>query len=156
VRADETLLLQGLAFDDAGQTLTGRRLKWYAGRRLLGRGELLTVHSLPAGATTIRLVATDRHGRSSQAQLRLKVLAVRAAFLVARAPMHVAAMARHVRIVVGSTVPAVLTIAGARYPVDRKPRPIRFTIRPGRSTLRLKYVLSSPGGVSRGTYFASR
>jgi len=156
MRADGTLLLQGTAFDDADQSLTGRHLKWYAGRRLLARGELLTVHGLPPGATTIRLVATDVHGRSSQANLRFKVLAVPAAFLVVRAPMQVAAKARHLRIVVSSTVPAVFTIAGVRHPVDRKARAITVTIRPGRSMLRVKYALTSPGGVTRGTYVAAR
>jgi hypothetical protein len=50
----------------------------------------------------------------------------------------------------------VLTIAGVRHPVDRKARAITVKIRPGRSMLRLKYALSSPGGVTRGTYVAAR
>ena len=156
VRADQTLLLQGTAFDDADKPLTGRHLKWYAGRRLLARGELLAVHGLPPGATSIRLVATDSRGRSSQAQLHFKVLAMRATFLLARAPMRVSSHARHLRIVVATTAAAVLTIGGARHKVDRRRRTITITIRPGRSTLRLKYVLSSPGGVTRGTYVAAR
>jgi hypothetical protein len=131
-------------------------LTWYAGKRLLGRGEDLTVQGLPPGTTAIRLIATDTRGRSSQALLPIKVLVVPPAFLVARAPTHVAANARRVRIVVASTGPAVLTIAGARHPVDRKPRTITVAIRPGRTTLRLNYSLSSRGGVTRGTYTAIR
>ena len=156
MRADAKLLLRGSAYDDAGRHLTGASLRWYAGRRLLGRGELLTANGLPAGTTFIRLVATDAHGRSAQTFLPLKVLPVRPAFLTVRAPKRVAPTARQVRIVVASNVPAVLAIAGARYAVDRTPRPLTIAIKPGRSPLQLVYVLSSPGGVTRGTYIAMR
>jgi hypothetical protein len=156
IRADAMLLLRGSAYDDAGSPLTGRSLRWYAGRRLLGRGELLTVHGLPAGTTAIRLVATDAHGRSAQTLLPLKVLAVRPTFLVARAPERLATSARRVRIVVASNVPAVLRIAGRRYAVNRTPRALTIAIRRGRTPLRLAYSLSSHGAVTRGTYMAAR
>jgi hypothetical protein len=156
IRADAMLLLRGAAYDDAGDPLTGRSLRWYAGRRLLGRGEFLTVPGLPAGTTAVRLVATDRRGRSSQARLPIRVLAVPPTFLVARAPGQVGPGARSVRLVVASTVPATLTIGGRRHAVNRKPRAITISIRRGRSTLRLAYVLSARGGATRGTYFATR
>jgi hypothetical protein len=156
MRADAMLLLRGRAYDDAGSPLTGRSLRWYAGRRLLGRGELLTVHGLPAGTTAIRLVATDARGRSARTLLPLKVLAVRPTFLVARAPKRLAPSARRVRIVVASNVPAVLRIAGHRYAVDRTPRALTIAIRRGRAPLQLAYSLSSRGGITRGTYIAAR
>jgi hypothetical protein len=156
VRADATLLLQGAAFDDSGRPLTGSHLRWYAGRRLLGRGELLTVLGLPLGTTAIRPLATDSHGRTSSATLPLKVVPVPPALLLARAPTHLSASARSVRIVVASNVPAVLTIGGARHRVDREPRTITIKIHPGHSPLRLKYTLSSPGGVTQQTYVAAR
>jgi hypothetical protein len=156
MRADAMLLLRGSAYDDAGSRLTGGSLRWYAGRRLLGRGELLTVHGLPAGTTAIRLVATDARGRSAQTFLPLRVLAARPTFLVARAPKSVAPTARRVRIVVASNVPAVLTIAGVRHAVDRTPRAVTIAIRPGHAPLQLAYTLSSSGGVTRGTYIATR
>ena len=93
VRAGTTLLLKGAAFDDADRPLTGRHLKWYAGRKLLGRGELLSVMNLSPDVKSIRLVATDARRRSSQAVLTLKVIAVPPAFLVARAPTHIKATA---------------------------------------------------------------
>jgi hypothetical protein len=156
MRADAMLLLRGRAYDDAGIHLTGRSLRWYAGRRLLGRGELLTVHGLPAGTTSIRLVATDARGRSAQTRLPLKVIAVRPKFLIARAPKRLAPGARRVRIVVASNVPAVLTIAGRRYAVGRTPRALTIAIKRGRAPLQLAYALSSRGGVTRGTYIAAR
>jgi hypothetical protein len=156
VRADAALLVQGEAFDDSGRPLTGPHLTWYAGRRLLGHGELLTALDLPLGTTEIRLLATDSHGRTSRATLPLKVVPVPPTFLLARAPTRVSANARSVRIVVASNAPAVLTIAGARHRVDRKPRTIKIKIRPGRSPLRLKYTLRSSGGVTQQTYVAAR
>jgi len=156
VRADATLLLRGSAFDDANRPLTGARLRWFVDERPVARGELLTLRGLPAGAKRIRLVATDARARSAQAVLRVKVAAVPPSFLVARAPTHVSASARHVRLTVASTAPAVLRIAGARYRVGRKLRTISIAIRPGRSTLRLGYSLRAPGGVTRGTYVITR
>jgi hypothetical protein len=153
---DSTLLLQGSAFDDAARAITGRRLTWFAGRRVIGHGTLLTAHGLKPGRTAIRLVATDAHGRSAQASLRLRVHGAAPAFLVSRAPQRVAANARKVRIVVASTVPAVLEIAGGRHKVDRKPRKIVIRVKPASSILRLPYTLRSPGGVVRGTYYAAR
>jgi DNA-binding beta-propeller fold protein YncE len=157
VRADTMLLLQGAAFDDADRPLTGRHLRWYAGKRLIGRGELLTVMRLSRDDKLIRLVATDSHGRSSQAELRLNVVAVPPAFLVARAPTHIKASAKRVRIVVASTVPSVLTIAGSRHRVGRKPDAITIAIKRGHRTLRLKYSLRAiGGGTIRGVYVATR
>ena len=157
VRAGTMLLLKGAAFDDADRPLTGGHLKWYAGRRLLGRGELLTVMSLSPNVKSIRLVATDARHRSSQAVLALKVIAEPPAFLVARAPTHIKATATRVRIVVASTVPAVLMIGGARHRVGRKPRAITIRIRRGHRALRLKYSLRAiGGGTIRGTYVAKR
>jgi hypothetical protein len=151
------LLLQGAAFDDADRPLTGRHLKWYAGKRLLGRGELLTVMNVSPNVKSIRLVATDARHRSSQAVLALKVIAAPPAFLVARAPTHIKATATRVRIVVASTVPSVFTIAGARHRVGRKPRTITIRIRRGQRALRLKYSLRAVGGGAiRGTYVATR
>jgi hypothetical protein len=73
--AGGTLPLPGAALDDAGIPLTGRHLRWYAGHRLIGTGERVTLTDLPAGATTIRLVATDSHGRTATAPLRVEVRA---------------------------------------------------------------------------------
>ena len=111
---------------------------------------------LPAGTTAVRLVAIDAHGRSARTSLPLKVLAVRPRFLVVRAPKLVAPSARRVRIVIGTDVPAVLTIAGGRHAVGRTLRGLTIPIRPGRSPLRLAYALRSRGGVTRGTCIARR
>jgi hypothetical protein len=154
--ADATLLLRGEAFDDAGRSLTGARLRWYVGKRPAGRGELLTLRGLRAGPQTIQLLATDTHGRSSRALLRVNVVSTQPTFLVARAPANVAPRARQLRMRLASTVPAVLRIAGSRHRLDRAPRTITIALRPGRSTLRFKYSLSAHGAITRGIYVATR
>ena len=156
IRTDQTLLLRGTAFDDADRPLTGNHLHWYANTRLLGHGELLTVHLLPPGATMLKLKATDSHGRSSEASLPIKVLGPTPALTLVRAPANVSAGARRIRITVAANVPAQFTIAGVRHPVNSTPLTITIAIHPGRSRLRLRYSLSSPGGVSKGTYIVSR
>ena len=156
IRADAPVLLEGTAFDDTGRPLTGGRLRWYAGRRLVGRGGHLSLPRMPAGVAAVRLTATDGRGRSSQALMAIKVSAVRPAFRVASAPKRISPRARTLRLVVASNEPAVLTIAGRRHAVDRTRRTIRITVRPGRSTLRLAYALHSRGGTTSGSYVVTR
>jgi hypothetical protein len=152
-----TLLpLQGSAYDDSGQLLTGHHLTWYLGSRRIGRGEFATAQRLPAGNTTIRLVARDSHGRSGQAILRLRVIAVPASYLLFDAPLLVSRRSHTVVINVAASTPATFTIAGRHYRVDTKPRAIRFAVRRGRSLIRLACSLRSRGGVLRGTYIAVR
>jgi hypothetical protein len=150
------LLLQGSGFDDADHALSGRHLKWYIGKRLIGTGEQVTARGLQPGRTVIRLVATDSHGRASTATLPLRVRAVAARYLLFDAPLLVSRRARAVRLRVAASEPATFTIAGRRYSVGPRPRTITVRIRRGRSLLRLRCVLRSPGGVVRGTYIAIR
>ena len=156
VRATASLLLQGSAFDDAGRPLTGGHLRWYVGKRLIGRGGLVTVSGLVAGKTTIRLVATDSHGRSSHAVLPLRVDAILARYLVFQAPLRVSRRARSIRIVVASTAPATFTIAGRRFAVGPTPRKLTVGIRPGRTVLRLACSLRSRGERDPRAYVAVR
>lgn len=131
-------------------------MRWYVDNRLIGHGELMTVQDLPTHAKSIRLVATDTRGRTAQARVPLKVVAVPPTFLVAHAPITVSATARRIRITVASSDRAVLTIAGVPHAVDRKPRALTIRVRPGHSTLRLKYALRGAGGVTRGIYVITR
>ena len=86
----------------------------------------------------------------------MTVRAVRAAFLVTRAPNHLSPRARRLRITIATTVAAVLTIGGRRHEVGRRPRTLAIAVRPGRTKLRLRYSLRSPGGVIRGIYVLTR
>ena len=156
VRADQLVLLQGSAFDDADKPLTAKRLRWYDGRRPLGHGARISVQGLPAGTRTIRLVATDARGRSATATQRIRVAAVRPQFLLFDAPETVRRTARSVSIRVASTVPATLRIAGRRFAVGRTPRRVTVPIGRGTRALALPVRLSAFGLITRGTYRARR
>jgi hypothetical protein len=151
-----TLLLQGSAFDDANRPLTGRHLKWYLGKRLIGTGERVTLTRPKAGNTVIRLVATDSHGRSSQATLPLQVKAVPARYLLFDAPLLVSRHARVVKMRIAASGPATFTIAGKRYAVSPRMRTITVRVRRGKRLIRLPCSLRSRGGVIRETYIAIR
>ena len=150
VRSDGLLLLEDAAFDDAGRPLTGRRLRWFAGSRLLGSGEQLSTRSLPLGARSIRLVATDSLGRSAVASVALHVTAVRPEFLTLEAPATVTRTAKALRLRVATTAPATLRIGGRRYATGRTPRRISVPIAGRASTIRLAYTLLAHGKATRG------
>ena len=150
MRSDGLLLLEGAAFDDAGLPLTGRRLRWYAGSRLLGSGERLNTRALPVGARSIRLVATDALGRSAEARVALRVTAVRPAFITLEAPATVARTAKSVRVRVATTASATLRIGGRRYATGRTPRRITLSIAGRGQTIRLPYTLTANGRVTSG------
>jgi hypothetical protein len=156
LRTGQALLLQGTAFDDAGNPLTGSHLRWYANKRPIGRGALLTVRHLLPGPTTVTLTATDDHGLTSTATLRIKVLGPNPVLTQVRAPSKVPATARRIRITIASNVAADFTIAGAHHHLTSRPRTLTIAIRPGQTTLRLRYTLRSSGGIAHGTYVVSR
>ena len=156
LRTDQTLLLQGTAFDDADHPLTGRHLRWYANKRPIGHGALLTVRHLHPGPTTVTLDATDDRGRTSHATVRINVIGVGPILTQVRAPTKVPPTARRIRITIASNVAADFTIAGAHHHLTNRPRTLTIAIRPGQTTLRLRYTLRSTGGIAHGTYVVSR
>jgi hypothetical protein len=156
VLAGTTLLLQGSAFDDADHALKKGRLKWYLGKRLVGTGTQATVTDLQPANTTIRLVATDSHGRSAQATLPLRIAAGKPRFLLFDAPLLVPPKKNSVRIRIASSTPATFTIAGKHYSVAPRARTITVRVPRGKKPVFLKTSLRSAGGVLRGTYEAAR
>jgi hypothetical protein len=70
--AGDPIMLTARALDDRQRPLRGRALTWYAGTRRLGHGERLSVR-LPAGRTTLRLVAVDARGKRSVARTTVRV-----------------------------------------------------------------------------------
>jgi hypothetical protein len=73
IGAKGSLFLSGTATTDSGAPLTGARLSWYAGRKLLGHGAQLSVRVPAKGRLAIRLVARDAHGRTSTARTTVSV-----------------------------------------------------------------------------------
>ncbi len=150
IRNDASLYFAGQAVDDRSYPLTGKRLRWLDGRRLLGRGKSISVSALRPGKHKIRLVARDRFGRigSDRVTVRLKAAAPR--FLRVKAPSKLGRRARRLSLRVSSTIPATLRISGKRVRqtrkrVTRRLRRITVRVRSGRKTLRVRVRLSAGG-----------
>lgn len=123
---DAGLVLRGEAFDDAGRSLSGRRLVWRDGRRVLGRGAAVIAHGVRSG--DVSLTATDRFGRSSRARVRVKMHPAPAFLTTLRA---VGRRGRSVRLRVAASRPGTLRVRGRRYDVGRTTRTI--LVRVGRA-----------------------
>jgi hypothetical protein len=69
-----SLYLSGTASDENRGAITGGNLSWYAGDRLLGTGETLSVNGLPAGTMHIRLVARDARGVTASQSVSITIV----------------------------------------------------------------------------------
>ena len=145
VRADAAVYLSASAYDDASARLTGGALRWFAGRRLLGRGPRVSATGLPPGRRRLRVVARDRRGREGSASVVVRVARVTPQFLRLGRPARVARNARRVVLRVTSSVPATLRAGGRRHPVSRRPRRVAVRVRPGAGRLSLPLRLSAYG-----------
>ena len=128
---DALLQLAGRGFDDAGNVLGGRSLRWLLGKRVLGTGSRVSVTGLPAGTQTIRLEVRDRLGRVGTATVQVVIRAGAPQFTVLSAPARVGRSARVVRVRVASALPGKLLVGGRSYAVDRKIRLIAVKVKPG-------------------------
>jgi hypothetical protein len=72
LQAKALLYLSGGATTSGGRPLAGTQLRWYAGKKLLGRGVSLGV-KLPKGRVVIHLVARDSAGRTSAASVTVTI-----------------------------------------------------------------------------------
>jgi hypothetical protein len=108
---------------------------------------------LPAGARSVRLVARDRGGRTGSATVGVKVQATTPLFLRLSVPRRLSRRARTLTLVVAATEPATLRLGTQRRSVGRRAQHISVHVRPGRGTLRLRFVLAA-GGRSSTQYVA--
>jgi hypothetical protein len=148
VPADSTAYLSGEAIADSLQVLSGRRLRWFDGRRLLGTGEHVAARGLRPGLRRIRLVATDVTGRGATATTTLHVLAVDPEFTVLRAPGTLPKASRRLRLTVAANVPARLTLGvdgrRASFAVGPAARRVAIVV-PRRRKLQLGLLLRAGG-----------
>ena len=154
------LVLSGQAFDDSSKVLSGKRLRWLLGGRLLGTGSEITATGLPAGRHRITLVATDRFGRRGSASIAVILSATRPVFIVLRVPRSVGRTARVVRVTIASSLSTTLTVHAPglhlqRFTVGRSARRLKVRIRRGRATLALKLALG-PRGLARNVTVSIR
>ena len=145
---DASLYLRGTAINDAGRFLKGRRLRWYANRRLLGSGNSISVTALPPRTDRITLQARDSIGRTGSATVRIRVVAQAPRFLTLHAQPRISSKARSIRLTITVSLPAVLTIGPHAYRVNRMPRTIVVGIKPGKRPLVLRLRLSAFGRTS--------
>ena len=154
--AGERVLLVGTAFDDRGTSLRGRALRWFAGRRALGRGARRAVLLRP-GRTDLRLVARDRLGRRSTARLRVRVEPKRLRILRLRFPQVVRAGARRVSGTIRVSGAATLRSRRTTYRLGSRPRRITLALprSPRAGLVRARFTLNPRGrdtaGRIRGT-----
>lgn len=144
-RADATLVVSGVATDDRDRSLSGKRLRWYDGKRFLGTGTTLAINGLRPGKRTLRLRAKDAHGRVGTAKAVVRVTAVAPQFLEVRAPAKLSATAHKLTLRVSATVPAVLRagLGRKRTIVDRHLRKVVVRIKPGSGPLTVKLRLAA-------------
>lgn len=142
---DAPLYLSGQAYDDTQRRIPGRRLRWFDGRRAIGRGGQIAVSGLAAGRRRLRLVARDARGRTRTAAVTVRLRAAQPTFLRLSAPRRVSGTARLLRLRVASSIPATLRVGRQRFAVGRRMRSIRLRIRRGRSPLALRLILRAGG-----------
>lgn len=150
VRNDASLYLAGRAVDDRSYPLTGRRLRWLDGRRLLGRGGSISVSALRPGRHTIRLVARDRFGRTGSARVKVRLKAAAPRFLRVKVPTRLRRKARRLTIRLSSTIPATLRVSGKRVQrkrgrLSRRLKPVAVRVKRGSEELRVRLRLSAGG-----------
>jgi hypothetical protein len=156
VRSGERTPLVGSARDASGRPLSGRDLTWYAGRERLGTGARLRAR-LPAGRTTLRLVARDAGGPAGQARLRLRVEPRRLRLVELRVPARVGTPARTVRVTARASAASTLRAAGRRFRVGTRRTvlrvPLRSRPRVGIVRIPFRLVATERGvkGMVRGT-----
>ena len=144
VAAGSSLYLSGGAVDAAGRAVTGRRLRWFADRKPLGRGTTISA-VVPAGTQRIRLEATDGSGRTGAATAAVRMRATTPFFLTLKVPTSLSRRARSFTLRASASQPARLRIGSTRAGVARSARTIRVKVRPGRAALSLKLRLTAGG-----------
>ncbi|MFT3865181.1 MAG: hypothetical protein QM729_12970 [Solirubrobacterales bacterium] len=144
IAAGAAIYLSGGAVDAAGRALTGRHLRWFAGKTKLGSGAKLSA-ILPAGTRRVRLEAVDAAGRAAWTSARVVVAPTTPFFLSLEYPHRLSRRARSVRLTVTATQPSILRIGAAQFAVGRTRRTVRVAITPGSSTLHLRLRLTAGG-----------
>jgi hypothetical protein len=145
---DAALVLSGQAFDDRGKMLTGKRLSWRMGHRVLGRGRSIAATGLAPGRRRITLVARDGFGRSGQRSVVVRIGAARPIFLTLKAPASVKRAATSLRLKVSASLPSRLLVHGAhvrarRFQVGRRARTLKVRIAKGVGRLSVQLHLTS-------------
>jgi hypothetical protein len=155
IAADAPLTLTGSARGAFGRPLAASRLRWFDGRRRIGRGASVVVRSLSPGRHKLRLVATQG-GSTGSASRRVTVQGVAPLFLVREVPASIAPRAKSVRIRIASTVAATLRAGGRRYRVGPRAKTVKVKVKPGTAPLSLRLTLRAGGKATAETVTIAR
>jgi hypothetical protein len=148
---DAPLVLSGQAFDDALRPLTGSRLRWLMGKRVIGHGAQVAPTGLPGGKHRIVLEARDSAGRRGRAAVTVTLRAAQPLFLKLSAPKKVSRKAHSLKLKVSSSLPARLTVRGGAgkraqaFRVSRKLRGLKLRVPASRKKLKLRLTLAAGG-----------
>jgi hypothetical protein len=101
----------------------------------------------------LKLVARDPNGRIGSASLPVGVEARRLRLVDAKVPVKVARRARTVNITITASAPSILTAAGRRVRVGRKPTKltIRLPSKPAVGVVKIPFKLSAKDRTVKGT-----
>jgi hypothetical protein len=155
VRADDPLTLNGEAWDDRLEQLTGQRLTWLDGKRVIGRGARTEFLGHP-GVHVLTLEAQDHHGRRSSTSVRVTVAPVRPVLTFVAPRRQPTSRDRRLTLRVRSSINATLKIRGRRFAVGRTLSSVSVPIRRSCRPVRLRLVVSAHGRSSTGSVEAER
>lgn len=141
--AGASLSLAGEAYGSAGNALRGRRLVWRDGRRVIGRGERITVTGVGPGKHRISLTARERGGPAGKAKLVVRVAAAVPQFTVLEAPKRISRKARRLKLRAATSFASTLKVGKKRFSLGRKARTVSVRVKPGRGLLALELKLAA-------------
>jgi hypothetical protein len=153
---DSVLALTGAGQGEGRDRLKDSQLAWYDGKRLLGRGASVSADSLKPGTRTIRLVGTDKQGRTGSDTVKVKVRKVAPAFLKFSLPKKLGAKARKVKVKAAASMPSVLRIGKQKFTLGRRATTFTVKLKPGKGALVLALKLTGYGKTSKSTVTVTR
>lgn len=156
LRADQTLSLTGMAFDNAMNVLPGKRLVWRLDGKVVDTGRSIDRRDLTAGRHRVTLQARDRVGAVGRAKVMLTVKPVTPRFVILRGPGSIKASSKSLVLRVSATTRATLRAGGRRFKVGATPRRVRVPVRPGSGRLFLKLRLVAGKRVETRTVQVAR
>ena len=132
VAGDSRVELEGQAFDQGINQLTGTSLRWFDGRVFLGTGTTLSAGPLHPGVNHIILVAHDTAGLRAADTVTVVVKPVELPFLRLVIPRVIGRSARLIAVKALSKVPIIFRLGSERFALRAGvARRLRIAVRPG-------------------------
>ena len=155
VDAGGAIFLRGAAVDDRGRAIVGGRLRWLAGRQVVGRGASVSA-VLPAGTRRLSLQAVGAAGAVASATVAVRVRSTTPFLVRVISPPILSRRARSLTLVVSATQRSTLRVGKRRFVVGPQSRRVRIPVAPGKRTLSLQLTLTAGGKSSRRTVVVTR